>query len=196
MTWNEISDGQPGLALPAMQNWRHAGRFNTDMVPLDNSGNTLTTGTLKLGTAAAPWASLDIATGGAIYIGGTAFEGGGGGSSVEVFEQKSHLEKVGYDYPLSNPQSQNESFIDSSAMILTLGKTHLNTETTIYLDRDAISISAIDAASATAWTPINTGTTATNTTAGQNVDGTSVKYSVTMTNTSYFMAHSFTAVPC
>lgn len=193
MVWNEISDGQPGLALPAMQNWRHAGRFGTNFLPYANDGTTNTAGDLDIGSAGAPWKDLYLATGSSIYVGGTAFEGGGGGSAVEVFEQKSHLEKIGYDYPLSNNQSQNESFMDSNRMVLTLGKTHLNTETTIYLDRDAISISAIDAASATAWTPINTGTTATNTTAGQNVDGTSVKYSVTMTNTSYFMAHSFTS---
>lgn len=193
MTWNEISDGQPGLALPAMQNWRHAGRFNSDMVPLDNSGNTLTTGLLNLGTAGAPYANAYLATGGALYIGGTEFEGGGGGSAVEVFEQQSHIEKIGYKYPLSNPQSLSESFTDDSAMVVTLGKTHLLTETTIYLDRDAASISAIDEASATAWTPVGTGTTATNTTAGQSVDGVSVTYAVTATNTTYYMAHSFTA---
>jgi len=177
-----------------MQNWRHAGRFNTHMIPLDTSGIGVTDGSLNLGTTTNPWGDLNLATGASIYIGGSAFQGGGGGSGIEAFEQKSHLEKIGYDYPLSNAQSQNESFMDSAAMVLTLGKTHLLTETTIYLDRDAISISAIDAASATAWTPINTGTTATNTTAGQSVDGTSVKHRVaSASNTSYYMAHSFTS---
>ena len=174
ITWNEISDGQPGLALPAMQNWRHSGRFATDMVPLDASGDTLTTGLLNNGTLNAPWANLYLATSGAVYIAGTALEGGGGGSSVEVFEQQSHIEKIGYSYPLSSPQALNESFMDDSAMVVTLGKTHAAASTTIYLDRDAVSISAIDEASATAWTPVNTGTTATNTSAGESVDGTSV----------------------
>ena len=193
MSWNEIADGQPGLALPAMQNWRHSGRFNTDFVPLSTDGTTNTTGLLNMGTAAAPWANAYVATGGAVYIGGNEIESGGGGSAVEVFEQQGHLEKQGINYPLSNPQSLNESFIDDSAMVVTLGKTHLLTETTIYLDRDATSISAIDEASATAWTPVSTGTTATNTTAGQSVGGTAVKYNVTGTDTTYYMAMSFTS---
>jgi len=190
MSWNEISDGQPGLALPAMQNWRHAGRFNGDMIPLATDGSTLTTGLLNLGTSSAPWANAYIAAGGSVYVGASPLSGGGGGSSIEVYEQQTHLNKIGYDYPLSNPQVLNESFTDDSAMLITLGKTHDAASTTIYLDRDASTISALN--TTTGWTAV-TGTVVANVTAGQSVNGSSVKITVTGTNTSYLIASSFTA---
>lgn len=189
MTWNQINPGDFGLSSKAMQNWRHAGRFNQAFVPYDTDGVTITAGTLDVGASGAPWKDIYLATGGSLYIGGTAQEfGAAGGASVEVIEQKSHLEKAGYDYPLSNAQSINEPFLDTDTMVLTLGKDHANTETTIYLDRDVFTISAVSTTgSGTAWQVDATGTVATNTTAGQSVNGQSVKYSVTATNTSYFM---------
>jgi len=191
MTWNNITDGQPGLALPAMQNWRHSGRFNTHFIPLDSDGNTITAGTLNMGTASAPWGNLYVATGGAIYVGGSQFSGGGGSAGISVIEQKSHLEKEDIDYPLSDEQSLNESFTNIATMTLSLGKDHSLSDTTIYLDRNINTISTMEDSSV--WTP-NTGSVATNAVAGQFVYGVGgVKHTVTGTISTQYIAQSFTS---
>ena len=58
MTFNIISDGDPGLASPVMQNFRHV-NYGNDLIPVNSTG-VGTSNTLDLGTATYKWKDLYV----------------------------------------------------------------------------------------------------------------------------------------
>lgn len=194
MTFYSIIDGDPAIASTAMANWRHVGRLNTDMIPLNNSGVALTDGSLDLGTTTNPWGDVNLAAGKKIYVGGIEFKGGGGGGAgIELLEQKSHLEKSGINYPLSLTDGINESFTNSTNLVITPRVTYVN-GTTLVLDYNKTDLDLMNAT--TGWGDGSgaggAATVAQNTT--QKIEGTgSVQFSRASQNGIIQMVKTFTA---
>lgn len=108
MTFNNIADGQPGLATPAMQNWRHAGRLAfSSFYPMNASGAYAVQ---DLGETGKEWGNLNMAAGKQIIIGGVPLSISGGGGGLEAVALKNALEKQGISYPIPNGKYINNSF--------------------------------------------------------------------------------------
>ena len=108
---------------------RHVGRLGTDLIPMDTAG-VGTDGVSDLGSASYQY--KDIYFTGDLLQNGVPFTSGGGGSTLEVLEQKSHLEKQGINYPISAIHGLNESFTDTSNVVITPRKAYVSGTTFVF----------------------------------------------------------------
>lgn len=116
--------------------------------------------------------------------------GSGGGAGLELAELKSHLEKQGINYPLSNSGLHNESFTDTANVVITPRVSYVS-GTTLIADINKADIDLMNAT--TGWTAgTNTPTIAQDTT--NKIEGTgSVKMTKASLNGSMDMYKTFTA---
>jgi hypothetical protein len=110
-----------------------------------------------------------------VAVGEVAFQSaasGSGGSTLELLETKSHLEKSVINYPISAIHGINESFTDTSNVTITPRKAYVS-GTTFVFDINKTDIDLMEAT--TGWTGGKTtgtsATLATDTTAGERVQG-------------------------
>ena len=146
MTFTAASAGQLIKASITNANLRHVGRLGTDLIPMDTAG-VGDDAAWDLGSASYQWKDLYIS--GDIIQNGSPFVSGGGGSTLEVLEQKSHLEKSGINYPISAIHGINESFTDTSNVVITPRKAYVS-GTTFVFDINKTDIDLMEAT--TGWT--------------------------------------------
>lgn len=192
MTFTAVSAGQLVKASITNANLRHVGRLGTDLIPMDNSG-VGDDAAWDLGSASYQWKNLYIS--GDIIQNGSPFVSGGGGSTLELLEVKSHLEKQGINYPISAIHGLNESFTDTTNVVITPRKGYTS-GTTFVADINKTDIDLMNAT--TGWTGgKTTGTSAilaTDTTAGEFLEGTaSNKLTITAVSDLAYMIKDFTA---
>lgn len=116
--------------------------------------------------------------------------GGGGGASVEPIELKSQWEKQGVVYPLSTPNMLNESFVDSTNVVITPRESYVS-GTTFHADINKTDLDLMNAT--TGWTAgTNTPTVSQDTT--QKIEGSgSVMQTKASLNGTIDMYKTFTA---
>jgi len=190
MVFTAVNPGELIKSAVLNANLRHTGRFNTHMIPLNNSGVGITDGSLDLGSLVNYWGNLYLGAGKKIYVGGIEFKGGGSGSSLEVVEMKSHFEKQGINYPISAQGALNESFTNTENITITPRVSYVS-GTTLIADYNKTDLDLMNAT--TGWTAgTNTPTIAQDTT--NKIEGTgSVKMTKASLNGSIDMYKTFTA---
>jgi len=171
MAFTAVSAGELIKASIANTNWRHVGRLGADMLPFTVAGADVDA-TWNVGSSSYQW--KDVYFSGKLYQNGVEFKGGGGGGGgIEALEIKSHLEKLGINYPLSKENCINESFTDSTNVVITPRKAYVS-GTTFIADFNKTDIDLMNAT--TGWTGGKTtgtsATLATDTTAGEFLQGT------------------------
>lgn len=150
-------------------------------------GDSITLGTGTLGTSVNPFQGLHLTSTAKIFKGTSEFQGGGGGAMVEVLEMKSHLEKSGINYPISNPYSINESFTSATNLVASLGQDFSAVSATMWLDWNRSTVDNMSVSGS--WTA-SAGSVSVN--SFYQVDGSSIKHGVATLNGTATISRTFT----